>query len=196
MIAAILLAAGRSSRMGQPKGLLSWEGKPLFLHQLEQLRASCLDQIIVVLGHQPESYQPLIDPLGERCTVIYNEQWSQGKSLSILKGLDALPASTEGILFVNIDQPLSATIIEPLLASFENTRFKIHIPIHQGRKGHPILVSAELLAELRSISEDTQGLKSIVRAYEKQTAYVEMEDSSILYNFNTPMDYKCKEGSG
>lgn len=179
--------------MGQPKGLLPWKGKPLFLHQLEQLGASSLDQMIVVLGHQPEIYQSFIDSAEQKCTVVINEQWNDGKSLSIHKGLDALPGSTEGILFVNIDQPVSNSIIEPLVASFKNTRFKIHIPIHKGRRGHPILVSAELLIDLRSISEETQGLKSIIRAYENQTTYVEMEDSSILYNFNTLDDYK--EGS-
>ncbi|RXT05763.1 NTP transferase domain-containing protein [Ammoniphilus sp. CFH 90114] len=190
MIAAIFLAAGQSSRMGQPKGLLSWRGKPLFDYQLQQLKRSSVEKIVVVLGHQPENYQSFIESTDGRCILVQNDHWHLGRTSSILKGISHIQDSVDALLFVNLDQPISPSIIAQLRTSFEKTSSMIHIPSYQGRRGHPILISSELLGALHSISEETQGLKSIVREYEKEIAYVEVEDASVLYNFNTPMDYK------
>lgn len=188
MYTAILLAAGRSSRMGQPKGLLNWEGKPLILHQLEQLKLSGVHRMIIVLGHKPEVYKAYIKD--DQSTILWNENWDQGKSSSILTGLTAVEDGCEAVLFVNIDQPLSFRIVNQLIDSFEKSQGRIHIPVFKGRKGHPVLFSTQLLPQLRAVTEETQGLKHVIRDFQDDIVLVDMEDWTILYNFNRPSDYK------
>jgi molybdenum cofactor cytidylyltransferase len=188
MYTAILLAAGRSSRMGQPKGLLNWEGKPLILHQLEQLKSSAVHRIIIVLGHKPEVYEAYIKD--DQSTILWNENWDQGKSSSILTGLTAVEDACEGVLFVNIDQPLSFRTVNQLIDSYERSEGRIHIPVFNGKKGHPVLFSTQLLPQLHAVTEETQGLKHVIRNFQDDIVLVNMEDSTILYNFNTPSDYK------
>lgn len=190
MYTAILLAAGRSSRMGRPKGLLQWKGKPLIRHQLEQLGLSRIDKIIVVLGYQPEIYEPFMDHKDGKVTILKNENWQQGKSSSILKGLSAIGNHCRAILFVNIDQPITFRIVNQLIASYEKTGAKIHIPVFRHRKGHPVLFSSELLEALYLVNEESQGLKCIIRAYQEEIELVNVDDPGILYNFNTPADLK------
>ncbi|SFJ54049.1 molybdenum cofactor cytidylyltransferase [Thermoflavimicrobium dichotomicum] len=190
MYTAILLAAGRSSRMGRPKGLLQWNEKPLIRNQLEQLGLSRIHKIIVVLGYKPEVYEPFMDHQDGKITVLWNENWEQGKSSSILKGLSAIDHHCRAILFVNIDQPVSSRIVNQLIDSYEKTGRKIHIPVFQHRKGHPVLISTELLEALYLVNEESQGLKSIIRAYQEDIELVHVEDPSVLYNFNTPADLK------
>jgi molybdenum cofactor cytidylyltransferase len=62
--------------------------------------------------------------------------------------------------------------------------------VFNGRKGHPVLFSTQLLPQLRAVTEETQGLKHVIRNFEDDSVLVDMEDSAILYNFNTPSDYK------
>ncbi|WP_168188621.1 nucleotidyltransferase family protein [Thermoflavimicrobium daqui] len=190
MHAAILLVAGRSSRMGSLKGLIEWQGKLLVVHQIEQLLKSKIEQMIVVLGYQSEVYQPIISELGSSVTIVWNENWEQGKSSSILKGITALPKDCRSILFVNIDQPLQFSVVNQLIDSFEQTKSPIHLPIFHGKRGHPLLISCELLPALSTINEEEQGLKKIIRAYQKDIRSVEVDDPHILYNFNTPKDMK------
>lgn len=190
MYTAILLAAGQSSRMGHPKGLLAWEGKPLILHQIEQIHRSRIDRLIIVLGYRPELYQTLFHFEDQRMTVIWNEKWEEGKSSSILAGLSAMEETSKAILFVNVDQPLSARIIDELIESHERTQAGIQIPVYGRRRGHPVLLSTRLMEALQSIKEATQGLKSVIREFHQDTVQVDIEDPSVLYNFNTPSDYQ------
>jgi molybdenum cofactor cytidylyltransferase len=188
MYTAILLAAGRSSRMGQPKGLLLWKGKPLILHQLQQIASSKIKDIIVVLGHQPEAYKPYIND--KQATVLWNQNWEQGKSSSILKGLSAIKRACRAILFVNIDQPVSYCTINQLIDAHKASKAWIYIPVFNGRRGHPVLFSTHLLPALHAITEETQGLKQIIRNYAESIVHVTMDEDSILYNFNTLFDYE------
>ncbi len=189
MFVAILLAAGRSSRMGQPKGLLDWNSQPLIAHQVDQINRSRISQLIIVLGHQSEQYEPWIDFGDLQTKIVRNENWEEGKSSSIRNGLSVIDGHFKAILFVNVDQPVTAPIINSLLNSTEQTEALIHIPVCNGRRGHPILISSQLMAALTKLSEETQGLKSIIRDHADQVADVRIDDPSILFNFNTTQDY-------
>ena len=193
MYTAILLAAGRSSRMGQLKGLLDWNGKPLIKYQLEQLFSSLLDQIILVLGYQVETYLSVIQKDTTSLMVVCNEKWEEGKSSSIRKGLQAVHQDCKAILFINLDQPVTNKIVNHLIYSFETKSQKIHIPSYQGRRGHPILISSQLLGELKQVNEQTQGLRNIIRIHSNEIQLIETGDPKILYNFNSPLDYKRGE---
>lgn len=195
MIAAILLAAGQSSRMGFPKGLLEWKGMPLLPYQIQQIQRSIIDQLIVVLGDHYDVYYPLITLEGPLDKMVHNEQWKEGKSTSIRKGLAHIHESAQAILFINIDQPISHIIIKKLIGSFLEHGKGIYIPVHQSKRGHPILISSEYKHELMKIKEETQGLKHILQNHSADVYPIEVDEPSILYNFNSLSDYQGRGGN-
>ena len=199
--AALLLAAGESSRMGEPKALLPWQGTTLLEHQLAALESAGVSRTVVVLGHQPERLQPLIyGRQGVRW--VHNPDYRKGKTTSIRAGLHALIQSQatapdtpgeEAILLLNVDQPRSSSIIRLIIRShFESARPghpSITVPTYQGKGGHPVVLSAHLMDELMQMSESTQGLKAVVRRHGDDVVRVELDAPEILLDLNTLQDY-------
>ncbi|MED4730745.1 NTP transferase domain-containing protein [Aneurinibacillus migulanus] len=138
-----------------------------------------------------ENMDPLQKAFAEEgAHVIKNRQWEQGKSASVIRGISALDSECGAVLLVNVDQPVPSNSINQLIDSHQRLQGKIHLPVFQGRRGHPVLFSTELLPDLREISEECQGVKSIIRKYDTEIVHVPMTDPSVLYNFNTPADYE------
>ncbi|QED47727.1 nucleotidyltransferase family protein [Cytobacillus dafuensis] len=187
---AILLAAGQSKRM-QPlthKGLLSWEGKTLFEHQLQMLLQSSLSDIIVILGHEAELFLHIANKYPVK--TIYNENFKKGKCSSIICGLQAANKDSKMILVSSVDQPVDYKIINQLVLSMKDTDQPISIPINKGKRGHPILFSRKIISDLLLINEKTQGLRNIIRKYENQIIEVPIDSILIGLNINTPEDYQ------
>ncbi|MBS4189431.1 nucleotidyltransferase family protein [Bacillus sp. FJAT-49705] len=187
---AILLAAGQSKRMQllTHKGLLYWEGKTLFEHQLQMLLHSVLSDIIVILGHEAE----LLVNMANKYPVktIYNENFKKGKCSSIICGLQAADKDSEMILVTSVDQPVDSSIINQLVLSMKDTDQLIAIPINKGKRGHPILFSRKIFSDLLLINEKTQGLRNIIRKYKNQIIEVPIDSTLIELNINTPEDYQ------
>ncbi len=192
----MLLAAGESRRMGRPKALLPWRGTTLLAHQLDALLAGGADRVVVVLGHRPEDLQPVVQ---ERSGVtgVINPAYAQGKTTSIKAGLSALGSPEPGtILLLNVDQPRSPDTIRQLLRHHVESKGLITIPTYGGKGGHPIAVDSALLPELQGISEETLGIKSVVRAHQDATFRVEMAIAEVLLDLNTPEEYEEALHSG
>ena len=192
----MLLAAGESRRMGRPKALLPWRGTTLLAHQLDALLAGGADRVVVVLGHRPEDRQPIVQ---ERSGVtgVINPAYAQGKTTSIKAGLSALGSPEPGtILLLNVDQPRSPDTIRQLLRHHVESKGLITIPTYAGKGGHPIAVDSALLPELQCISEETLGIKSVVRAHQDATFRVEMAIAEVLLDLNTPEEYEEALHSG
>ena len=213
-MAALLLAAGESTRMGESKALLPWHGRPLIEHQVSALASAGVSRTIVVLGHRPERLKSLLrDRPGTQC--VYNPNYRQGKTTSIKAGLHALktpetpsiPLATSGqgevgralqeeaLLIMHVDQPRSAETIHRVMelhrrANSSESTCLITIPTYKGRGGHPVILSTSLMAELMDISEDTLGIKAVVRRHEEETQRVEIDSPEILLDLNTPQDYQ------
>jgi molybdenum cofactor cytidylyltransferase len=203
-VVALLLAAGESERMGTPKALLEWRGQPLLSHQIQQIQRSRLTECFVVLGREAERLLPLVRSSmrpGWKARPVYNPRYGEGKCASIQAGLAAVAAPPDGILVASVDQPLDSALLNALLRAAEVEwekceaagRRSIIVPAFRGRPGHPPLFCASLFAELMGISEETQGLKSIVRRNPARVMYLSWEDSGILLNLNTPMDLPSLE---
>ena len=182
--------------MGRPKALLPWRGTTLLAHQLDALLAGGADRVVVVLGHRPEDLQPIVQ---ERSGVtgVINPAYAQGKTTSIKAGLSALGSPEPGtILLLNVDQPRSPDTIRQLLRHHVESKGLITIPTYAGRGGHPIAVDSALLPELQGISEETLGIKSVVRAHQDATFRVEMAIAEVLLDLNTPEEYEEALHSG
>ncbi len=196
-VIAILLAAGESRRMGQLKALLPWRGTSLLKHQVASLRAGGVDRVVVVLGHRSDELQAELAGI-EGVAWQLNPDYLQGKTTSIKAGLSTLGSEQlDALLILNVDQPRNADVIRSLLKEHLSQGSLITIPAHNGKGGHPIILSLSLLDELREIDEETYGIKAVVQRHLDATRRVEMEAPEVLWDLNTPEEYQrvLEEGS-
>ncbi len=180
--------------MGELKALLPWQGQSLIGHQLTALVDGGVDRVLVVLGHRFEELRPEI--AGKpKVEWVLNSDYRQGKTTSIKAGLRALASHPpETLLFLNVDQPRSAATISGLLQQHQSGRSRITIPTHGGKGGHPILFAGVLLEELGDITEEDQGIREVVRRHQGDTRRVEMDTGEVLWDFNTPEQYRAALG--
>ncbi len=182
--------------MGSSKALLAWRGTSLLDHQITALREAGVDRVVVVLGHQPETLEPIVkDRQGVIWTI--NPDYAQGKTTSIKAGLNALNADELGkdeisaLLILNVDQPRSPETVREVLRRHRETGKLITIPTFKGKGGHPIVLDSALLPELRSIREENFGVKAVVQAHADCTNRTEMPTAEVLWDLNTPEEYQA-----
>lgn len=196
---AILLAAGSSERMGRTKALLLWRGQPLLSHQLQQIQKSRVAECVVVLGHEAESLEPLVRPPmrpGWKARAVRNPHYREGKCSSILAGLRSLPSRPDGLVIASVDQPLDHRLLNLLCRLAEEdwgrsesaSRRTILVPTFRGRRGHPPLFCGSLMGELMGISEESEGLKAVMRRNPERVREVPWADEGILLDLNAPHD--------
>ncbi|MFN8638665.1 MAG: nucleotidyltransferase family protein [Dehalococcoidia bacterium] len=185
--AAILLAAGASRRMGEPKPLLPWGNGTLLEWELAELKRSQVDDIVVVLGADAETVRR---SLGEDARlVVFNQRWPHGRAGSLAKGARSLlmdPAiNPDAVLIMNVDQPTRADIIDRLLDALRRGGAEAVQPSYQGKAGHPVVVRSSLLPELARVSEATLGLRGVLDAH--PALLVEMDDEPVVrLDLDTP----------
>ncbi len=189
MIAAILLAAGESSRMGKPKQLLDWGGQPLAAAQVEALLAAGCQPIAVVLGAHAQRVRPII-PARADVQIATNWQWRQGRASSIRIGARAVHPSARAVVVSSVDQPTSAIVVRHLATALMSSDALIVVPRFAGRNGHPPVFDATLLPELRRVAERQEGLKQLRRRYTERTRFVDVDDPIVTVNLNSPSDYR------
>jgi molybdenum cofactor cytidylyltransferase len=187
-VAAIVLAAGESSRMGRPKPLLPLNGETFLGHLLGQLRASRVERVVVVLGHRPEQ---VLEAMPEvRDLAIVNERYQLGQLSSFVVGLEAVGHEADAVLLCLADHPfITAELIDELITGFETSRLPIVVPVHGGRRGHPVLFAAPLFAELRAAPLD-QGARVVVRAHADEILELATDEAGILADVDTPEEYE------
>ena len=183
MISAILLAAGQSKRMnGENKLTKEIQGIPLIKHSVKSILASSIDELIIVLGHQKEIIEKLINK-NEKIKFIFNKNFENGMASSIKTGLDNLSEGTEAFFICLSDMPMvNHDIYNQLIKSKDKK--EIIIPTYKGQQGNPVLFSIILKKEIMTIQGDV-GAKKILELYKKQSLNVETYDKCVLKDFNT-----------
>src|SRR2546428_2329070 len=146
-VAAILLAGGESSRMGQPKVLLPWGDQTLVEHQIDQLRRPPVERVVVVLGHDAEQIRPVVERAGAE--VLVNELYKRGRASSLRAGARAVADDTRTIVVLDVDQPRPRRVIQRLIENHLRASNMITVPTFDGKRGHPTVVDGWLLPELR-----------------------------------------------
>jgi molybdenum cofactor cytidylyltransferase len=188
-VGAIVLAAGMSTRMGEPKMLLPWvDDKPIILHIVEQLIRSRLDHIVVVTGHGSDEIKRLLKPLDVE--VVHNKAYRTGEMLSSIKtGLKAMPASSAAAMLVLGDQPrLEPRVIYRVLKRYaEDTRHLV-APSYMRRRGHPIIIGRRYWKEILELPKDG-SLRTVLERHNEDILYVDVDTDSILRDVDTPFEY-------
>jgi CTP:molybdopterin cytidylyltransferase MocA len=185
-IAALLLAAGESTRMGRLKQLVPWGGRPLVQWQAEQLRDGGADDVVVVLGHRAAEIRPAVPGW---CRAVVNEAYREGRATSLRAGALALADNTEASFILSVDQPRPAWLARRLLERWRAQRAPIVSPKFPRRYGHPVLLDGSLLPELRIVDEATQGLRAVVQRHTSEAVAVPIDNEALDYDMNTPEDY-------
>ena len=186
-VAAILLAAGESSRMGRLKQLLPWAGATLLEWQVAQMRDAGVADVVAVLGHEAAAIRDAVGKLPAR--VVVNESYMEGRASSLRRGAEAIRDDAGAVLVLAVDQPRPAAVTRRLIERWRESGALLVVPAAGGRRGHPVLVDGSLLAELRSVSEAELGLRAVTERHAASTELVEIEDASVNLDLNTPADY-------
>lgn len=191
MLAAIILSGGASQRMGSPKALLPYQGRPFLEHLLDVTTHPKIGARRVVLGAHAELIADAVRLAVNE--VVINEDWEQGQLSSIQAGIRSLPAGTDGVILCLIDHPLiTAGLIDDLIGRFYADRTAkppIVLPIYQGKRGHPVLFSAGVYDELLAAPRD-QGARSVVWAHAGEIAEVITAEQGCVLNLNDPETVK------
>lgn len=189
MIAGLVLAAGESSRMGQDKALLTYQGKTFLEQILVTLREAGIDRTVVVLGHHADEIQRAVNLKGAH--VVINRDYRRGQTSSLQAGLAVLvEPPLEAIILCLVDHPaVSAGTIRKLVNGFRASQAPVMIPTFKGRHGHPVLVARRLFAELLALAPD-QGANTVIRKYRNATQFVDVDDRGILLDVDDPETYR------
>jgi molybdenum cofactor cytidylyltransferase len=189
VIAGIVLAAGASRRFGSQKLLAPAGGVPLVRRTVEQLLATSLDEILVVLGSDAATVGAALAGLNVR--TVTNEAFAAGMSTSVRAGLDALRPQTEAVLVALADQPVGAEIVDRLLERCRADRPPIVAPLYRdGVRGNPVVFDRSMFDELRAVTGD-EGGRSVVARDPRRVVLVHFEDA-MPRDVDVPSDIEGK----
>jgi CTP:molybdopterin cytidylyltransferase MocA len=192
MLAAVILAAGASRRMGRPKALLPvptneiTPGKITFLdHLMTVARHPRIGATRVVLGASAEKIRSAVSL--DSSVVVINPNWEQGQLTSIHAALSSLPAgSVDGMMLFLVDHPLiSQKLVATLVEAFYAHQSPIVLPTFRGRRGHPVIFAARLFPELLAAPAET-GARAVVWAHAAEVLQVPTEEKGVILNLNDP----------
>jgi CTP:molybdopterin cytidylyltransferase MocA len=184
MLAAVILSGGASRRMGSPKALLSYQGRPFLEHLLDVARHPKIGVRRIVLGADAEPIAKEVDLSPDE--IVINEEWEKGQLSSMQTAIRSLPPETDGIILLLIDHPLiSSALVGELVEAFYTSRKAIVLPVYEGRRGHPVIFSSTLYAELMNAPLET-GARSVVWAHASEVQIVHTNEEGCVLNLNDP----------
>ena len=187
-LGALILAAGRSSRMDEFKPLLKINGTSLIEHALALFRNTGVEEIVTVIGYRSETLIPIIERAASRYVV--NENYQNGMFASIQKGVAELKGKCDGFFLLPVDIPCvrTATVSQLLARYYENSSALVCYPQFDARRGHPPLIAGSLIDHV--ISYDGEGgMRGFLRRYEDHAITVPVADPFTLLDVDTKQDF-------
>jgi len=199
VIPAIVLAAGRSSRMGRPKATLPLDGGDTFLTRIVRTFLDAgVDDVVIVVGHDAEAIVLNFSEAGLPARFVVNRQYDRGQLSSLVAGLGLVDRpGVAGVLVTLVDVPLvSAATVRAVIECYRRTQAPVVRPTSGARHGHPLLIARSLFDSLRA-ADPSAGAKPIVRAHASPAGDLEIADEGSFTDIDTEEEYrKLIEGDG
>ena len=187
-LAAVILAAGRSSRMGAFKPLLPFGPDTVIERVISTVREAGVETLRVVVGWQADLLIPVLDRHG--IPWIRNERFEEGMYASIQAGVGSLPAGVSAFFLLPGDMPLvQAATLTRLMAEWDQRPGGILYPCHEGRRGHPPLIAATYIPEILH-GAPLGGLRVLLGRHAQEARDIECEDPGILVDLDTREEYR------
>jgi len=192
MVSSILLAAGKSRRMGRPKQLMPWGQSTILEQTIDNLLGSAVNEVIVVVGHKAEEVRKTIGTKPVKMAV--NPDYEQGMSTSIVAGLSLVDSQAQAVMLVLGDQPLiDIQTINRLIDEFYDCDKGIAIPTYHGKRGHPVIFAMKYKEELLGLKSDIGG-RQIIKDHPEDVLEVAVHCESIITDIDTIIDYQSYIG--
>ncbi|HEY0073797.1 MAG TPA: nucleotidyltransferase family protein [Abditibacteriaceae bacterium] len=186
MIAALVLAAGQSRRMGTQKLLLPFAGQTVIAHLLDQIKQSHCGPVLVVVGSNNLLHSVLSE---KEVDVVENLDAYSDMLGSVRIGLQNLSADCEAAIIMPGDFPLIQTaLINQMVAVFQ-ARNQIVVPVHQEQRGHPLLVPRRYFHEVLHFYDDV-GLRGLLQSHANDLCELKVDDAGVLQDIDVPEDYQ------
>jgi molybdenum cofactor cytidylyltransferase len=184
-ISVLILAAGSSSRLGQPKQLVEFEGQTL-IERITHIALSVSEEVLVVLGANIDLIKPKLQAFSDRIDIIENTSWNEGMGTSISLGVEKLAPKSDAILILLTDQPLiSQVLLQKMMQTFAEEKCPIIACNYGEQLGVPILFDKSFFSELEKLKGE-QGAKSFLKNYAKKITSIEFKEG--FFDIDTPED--------
>jgi len=193
VIPGLVLAAGKSSRMGQPKALLpvdsAGSGDTFLTRIVRTFAAASVEDIVVVVGHDADAIVASLSTIDLTVRVVENPDYEQGQLSSLLAGLRVVDRpGVVAALVTLVDVPLvAAATVRAVVERYRQTHAPVVRPVRGDEHGHPVLVDRSLFDAIRR-SDPSQGAKPIIRANVSAAGDVAVDDDGAFLDFDTPQD--------
>ncbi|MFC1932860.1 molybdenum cofactor cytidylyltransferase [Chloroflexota bacterium] len=193
MISAILLAAGESKRMGQPKQLMPFGQSTILEQAIDNLLNSAVSETIVVLGHRAEEIAKTIAAKPVKPAI--NPNYQQGMSTSIITGLNLIDSRARAVIIALGDQPsVDSRTINKLIDEFNSHNKGIAIPVYQGRRGNPVIFDIRYKGELLKLKGDIGG-REIIDRHPDDVLEVAVNCEGVCVDIDTMENYNWEEAN-
>lgn len=187
-VAGVVLAAGRSSRMGTDKALLTYRGHT-FLNHLIYLALPRVKEVVVVLGHNADAIAATV-PNSPRIRSVVNREYDRGMLSSLQKGLAAAAGVADLILWMLVDHPaVRGRSLDALIAAAESSGAPLVIPRYNGKRGHPVVLSGAIAEKLLRL-DPARSPQDVVRSHYSEACFLDLHDSGVRRDVDRPPDYR------
>jgi molybdenum cofactor cytidylyltransferase len=189
-IAAVVLAAGMSTRMGRPKMTLPWGDTTVIGQVIQVITLAGLDPIMIVTGAARQAVGQALS--GFKVQFVDNPAYQTGEMLSSIQaGLAALAPTIRAAMIFLGDQPqVQPGVIRAICDDYGRSHNGIHIPSYQGRRGHPLLIDSALWPAIGELQHPAT-LRDFINSRPQRIAYTDISTDSILRDLDTPEDYQA-----
>ena len=188
-ISGIILAAGLSSRMGEPKQLLPFGDSTIIETVIDSLLGSKLDEVIVVIGHEAEKVQAHIQHKPVR--TVFNSDYKEGMLTSAQRGVESISASADAFAMTLVDLPLiTPDLVDMVIDEYLQADGGIAVPSYNYRRGHPVIFDRCYADDLLGLDEDSGGVRSLFKKYADDIHYVTVDTDRVLTDIDYRKDYE------
>ena len=188
-ISGIILAAGLSTRMGEPKQLLPFGESTIIETVIDNLLGSKLDEVIVVIGHEAEKIQAHIQY--KPVKIVFNPDYKEGMLTSAQRGVESISASADAFAMTLVDLPLiTPDLVDMVIDEYLQADDGIAVPSYNYRRGHPVIFDRRYADDILGLDEDSGGVRSLFKKYAGDIHYVTVDTDRVLTDIDYRKDYE------